>query len=82
MSAKAGQDHWFSAALQTSRKCGRKQAKMKLITWNCNGAFRKKRQFIEDKNADVLIIQECEDPARSTKEFKGIKGVNQRGQSL
>ena len=47
---------------------------MKFITWNCNGAFRNKRQFIKGENADVLIIQECEDPARSTKEFKSWAG--------
>lgn len=49
---------------------------MKFITWNCNGAFRKKRQFIEDKKADILVIQECEDPARSTNDFRDWAGVN------
>jgi exonuclease III len=38
---------------------------LKYITWNCNGAFRKKFERIESFDADVLIIQECEDPARS-----------------
>lgn len=37
---------------------------MKVLTWNCNRAFRKKYHFIEQFDADILIIQECEDPAR------------------
>lgn len=35
---------------------------MKLISWNCNMAFRKKCEIISQYNADILIIQECENP--------------------
>ena len=38
---------------------------MKIISWNCNGAFRKKFAYLSQFDADVLIIQECEDPAQS-----------------
>ena len=38
---------------------------MKIISWNCNGAFRKKFSKILDFDADIHVIQECEDPARS-----------------
>ena len=33
---------------------------MKIITWNCNLNFAKKYQYLEDQDADILIIQECE----------------------
>jgi exonuclease III len=42
---------------------------MKIVTWNCNGAFRKKHHALEQFDADVIVIQECEDPAQSTKAF-------------
>ena len=47
---------------------------MKLITWNCNGAFRKKLHLFDDFHADLLVIQECEDPANSTTAFRTWAG--------
>jgi len=40
---------------------------MKLLTWNCNMAFRKKKEQALKLNPDILIIQECEDPNRKGK---------------
>ena len=37
---------------------------MKLITWNCQGAFRKKAQPITDCQPTIVAIQECECPAK------------------
>jgi exonuclease III len=33
---------------------------MKIISWNCNLNFAKKYEHVESLDADVLIIQECE----------------------
>ncbi len=43
---------------------------MKIVSWNCNGALRKKTNFIDEFDADVLVIQECEDPSQSTKSYR------------
>ena len=40
---------------------------MKLVTWNCNGALRNKTACIDGLGADILVIQECENPEYSTK---------------
>ncbi len=38
---------------------------MKILSWNCNGKFRNKFQEILSIEADVYVIQECENPAES-----------------
>lgn len=38
---------------------------MNIISWNCNGKFREKYKVIIEQNADIYIIQECEDPNQS-----------------
>ena len=43
---------------------------MRLVTWNCNGAFRKKLELIDTLDADILVIQECEDPAQSIPAYR------------
>jgi len=43
---------------------------MKIISWNCNGAFRKKFHLLDEFNADIIVIQECEDPEKSTKVYR------------
>lgn len=49
---------------------------MKIISWNCNGAFRKKLSVFEQNDADLLIIQESEDPSKSTSSFQEWIGDN------
>lgn len=49
---------------------------MKIVTWNCNGAFRRKFSELEKRlPADIYIIQECEDPNQSINiDYKSWKG--------
>jgi exodeoxyribonuclease III len=35
---------------------------MKIITWNCNMAFRKKAAYILDCKPDIVVVPECEHP--------------------
>ena len=36
---------------------------MKIVSWNCCEKFREKYQFILKQEADIYVIQECENPA-------------------
>lgn len=37
---------------------------MKIITWNCQGAYRRKSHMITELQPDIAIIQECERPEK------------------
>ena len=37
---------------------------MRIITWNCNMAFRKKWPIILAFKPDILVLQECEHPSK------------------
>ncbi|EAT11106.1 endonuclease/exonuclease/phosphatase family protein [Bermanella marisrubri] len=47
---------------------------MRVVSWNCNGALRQKISAVESLEADILVIQECEDPALSTPLYRQWAG--------
>ena len=50
---------------------------MKIITWNCSGKFRERFESLLDLNADLLVIQECENPAEAKdKKYKDWAATN------
>lgn len=43
--------------------------KLKILTWNCKGAYRKKQKYLLSKfDPDIWIIQECEHPDKFKKQ--------------
>lgn len=52
------------------------QGQMKIVTWNCNGAFRRKYQRISAMDADIYVIQECEKPLASMPDYQDWAGAH------
>ncbi len=50
---------------------------MKIISWNVNGKFREKFTSIIEEDADIYVIQECENPEETKiREYKDFAGEN------
>ncbi len=45
-----------------------------MVSWNCNGALRKKISVVDSLNAEIVIVQECEDPSQSTRAYREWSG--------
>jgi exonuclease III len=47
---------------------------MRVVSWNCAGKFREKYRVISSLDADVYVVQECEDPSQQTGEYAAWAG--------
>jgi len=47
---------------------------MRIVTWNCNGGLRRKTAMLDELNADILIVQECEDPVAYGADYRAWAG--------
>jgi len=45
---------------------------MKIISWNCNMAFRKKYHKLLDSNPDIIVIQESENKEKLLQFLDGV----------
>ena len=45
---------------------------MRLITWNCKGAFHRKHDFAAALHPDILIVPECEKLSGVTQQFDSV----------
>ncbi|WP_347453806.1 endonuclease/exonuclease/phosphatase family protein [Acinetobacter sp. ANC 7454] len=43
---------------------------MKIFTWNCNGGFRNKLHLLNNIDADIFVIQECENTAKAQQKYE------------
>ena len=41
---------------------------MRVVSWNCNGALRKKLEQLNNLGGDIYVVQECEDPQQCSDE--------------
>lgn len=48
---------------------------MKIVTWNCCGKFREDYEAIFKEDADIYVIQECENPDADYAKYKQYKEV-------
>jgi exonuclease III len=39
---------------------------MRIISWNCNGALRRKIEQLSKLDGDICVVQECEDPSQTS----------------
>ena len=48
---------------------------MKIVSWNCRGKFREKYQLVKSLEADIYVIQECENPEKYPDQYNdfGLK---------
>lgn len=54
-----------------------KESQLKIVSWNCNGKFREKFKEIIEEDADIYVIQECENPDESNDEdYREFAGDN------